>query len=102
VCKSEQPELFPSAILSQLEPTQFEKLFYAFDMEVNMFTNQPAPFVHKVHAENGTITLSRCPQCGVLVAAGTVEKYLAIAEAVHKCRMMNAPRLTPQDLRRLS
>jgi ribosomal protein L32 len=71
-------------------------------MEVNMFTNQAAPFVHKVHAENGAITLSRCPQCGVLVAAGTVEKYVAIAEAVHKCRMMNAPRLTPQDLRRLS
>jgi hypothetical protein len=71
-------------------------------MEVNMFTNDPVPFVHKVHAENGTITVSRCPQCGVLVAAGTVEKYLAIAEAVHKCRMMNAPRLTPEDLRRLS
>ena len=87
---------------SQLEPTQFAKLFCAFDMEVNMFTNQPVPFVHKVHPENGTITLSRCPQCGVLVAAGTVEKYLAIAEAVHKCQMVSAPRLTPEDLRRLS
>jgi hypothetical protein len=93
---------FRQLFCSQLEPTQFEKLFYAFDVEVNMFTNQPVPFVHKVHAENGTITLSRCPQCGVLVAAGTVEKYLAIAEAVHKCRMMNAPRLKPEDLRRFS
>jgi len=67
-----------------------------------MFTNHPVLFVHKVHPENGTITVSRCPQCGVLVAAGTVAKYLAIAEAVHKCRMMNAPHRTPEDLRRLS
>ena len=71
-------------------------------MEVNMFTNQPAPFMHKVHPENGTITVSRCQQCGVLVAAGTVDKYLAIAEAIHKCRTMDAPHLTPEDLRRLS
>jgi len=67
-----------------------------------MFTNQPVPFVHKVHPENGSITVSCCRQCGVLVAAGTVKKYLAIAEAVHKCRMMNTPRLTPADLHRLS
>ena len=66
-----------------------------------MFTNQLVPFLHKVHPENGTITVSRCPQCGVLVAAGTVEKYLAIAEAIHKCRTMNTPHLTPEDLRRL-
>lgn len=67
-----------------------------------MYTNRPVRFVHRVHPENGTIALSRCPQCGVLVAAVTVEKYLAIAEAVHKCQMMNSPHLTPEDLRRLS
>ena len=67
-----------------------------------MFTNQPVPFVHKVHPENGTITVSRCPQCGVLVAAATKDQFLAIAEAVHKCQMMNSPHLTPEDLRRLS
>jgi len=67
-----------------------------------MLTNDLVPFVHKVHAENGTITVSCCRQCGVLVAAGTVKKYLAIAEAVHTCRMMNTPRLAPADLHRLS
>lgn len=85
----------------QFEPTQFAELFYAFNLEVDMFTNQPVPFVHKVHPENGTITMSRCPQCGVLVGAGTVAKYLAIAEAVHKCRLMDWPHLKPEDMRRL-
>jgi hypothetical protein len=50
-----------------------------------MGTNQRFPFVRQVHHENKTITVSRCLQCGALVAAGTENKYLAIAEAVHKC-----------------
>ncbi len=66
-----------------------------------MVTSQRFPFVHQVHPGKNTITESRCPQCGVLVAAGTQDKYLAIAEAVHKCRMISAPRLTPEDLKRL-
>jgi hypothetical protein len=37
----------------------------------------------------------------VLVAAGTEDKYLAIAEAVHKCRTITAPHLTQEDLTRL-
>jgi hypothetical protein len=66
-----------------------------------MVTSQRFPFVHQVHHANNTITESRCPKCGVLVAAGTEDKYLAIAEAVHKCRMISAPRLTREDLKRL-
>ena len=66
-----------------------------------MSTNQRFLFVHLVHPGNHTITLSRCPRCGVLVAAGTADKYLAIAEAVHNCRVITAPHLTQEDLRRL-
>jgi hypothetical protein len=66
-----------------------------------MGTNQRFPFVHQVHHTNKTITVSHCPHCGALVAAGTENKYLAIAEAVHKCRMVSAPRLTQGDLRHL-
>jgi hypothetical protein len=50
-----------------------------------MSTNQPFTFVHQVHAENKTITESHCLLCGVLVAASPQDKYLAIAESVHKC-----------------
>ncbi len=50
-----------------------------------MSTNQLFPFVHHIHVENNTITESHCLLCGVLVAGGTQDKYLAIAEAVHKC-----------------
>ena len=66
-----------------------------------MFTSQRVQFVHQVRPENNTITVSHCPQCGVLVAAGSKDKSLAIAEAVHKCRTISAPRLTQEDLRRL-
>lgn len=76
------------------------ELFCAFYMEVSMFTGQPLQFVHQVYPGNHTITESHCPQCGVLVAAATEDKYLAIAEAVHKCRAINAPRLTREDLSR--
>lgn len=67
-----------------------------------MFTSQPLQFVHKVHPGNDTITESRCHECGVLVAAATEDKYLAIAEAVHKCSTISAPRLTRDDLRRFN
>jgi hypothetical protein len=66
-----------------------------------MVTSQRFTFVHQVHHANNIITESRCPQCGVLVAAGTEDKYLAIAESVHKCRMIGVPRLTRDDLKRL-
>jgi phage FluMu protein Com len=69
-------------------------------MEASMFPNQPFQFVRQVYRANDTITESRCPQCGVLIAAATEDKYLAIAEAVHKCRTINAPRLTREDLGR--
>jgi hypothetical protein len=72
-----------------------------FDMQVNMSTNRGIPFVHQVHPGNNAITESHCPQCGILVAGGTADKYLAIAEAVHKCRMISAPRITQEDLSRL-
>jgi hypothetical protein len=62
-----------------------------------MFTGQPFQFVHQIHSGNETITESR-PQCGVLIAAATEDKYLAIAEAVHKCPTISAPRLTRNDL----
>ena len=65
-----------------------------------MFTGQPLQFVHQAHSGNETITESRCHQCGVLVAAATEDKYLAIAEAIHKCPTINAPRLTRDDLSR--
>jgi hypothetical protein len=65
-----------------------------------MFTSQPLQFVHQVYPGNHTITESRCPQCGVMVAAATKDKYLAIAEAVHKCRTIDVPRLTRDDLGR--
>lgn len=76
------------------------ELFCAFWMEVNMFTGQPFQFVHQVYPGNDTITESRCHQCGVLVAAAAEDKYLAIAEAVHKCRTISAPHLTRDDLSR--
>ena len=66
-----------------------------------MFLNQPFAFVHQPYPDNHAITESRCPKCHVLVAAGTQDKYLAIAEAVHKCRMITLPRLTHEDLTRL-
>jgi phage FluMu protein Com len=66
-----------------------------------MFTSQSFQFVHQVYPGNDTITESRCPQCGVLIAAATDDKYLAIAESAHKCRMINAPRLKHEDLSRL-
>jgi hypothetical protein len=65
-----------------------------------MFIGQPLQFVHQVYPGNHTITESHCPQCGALVAAATDDKYLAIAEAVHKCRTISAPRLTREDLTR--
>jgi hypothetical protein len=70
-------------------------------MEVSMFTSQTLQFVHQVYPGNDTITESRCPQCGVLIAAATDDKYLAIAESAHKCRVMSAPRLRHEDLSRL-
>jgi hypothetical protein len=66
-----------------------------------MFTSQPLQFVHQVYPGNQAITESHCSQCCVLVAAGAEDKYLAIAEAVHKCRIINAPRLTREDVTRL-
>jgi hypothetical protein len=52
-----------------------------------MATNQLFPFVHYSHVDNKTITKSHCVLCGVLVAGGTADKFLAIAEAAHKCPM---------------
>jgi len=66
-----------------------------------MFTSQPLQFVHQVYPGNQAIIESHCSQCCVLVAAGAEDKYLAIAEAVHKCRIINAPRLTREDVTRL-
>ena len=66
-----------------------------------MFTSQRLRFVRQVHPGNKKITESRCTQCSVVVVGGTQDKYLSIAEAVHKCRMISAPRLTRNDLSRL-
>lgn len=66
-----------------------------------MFTNQPVSFVHEAYPGNRAIIESRCPKCYELVAAGTEDKYLAIAEAAHKCRTITAPHLTQEDLIRL-
>ncbi len=66
-----------------------------------MSTRQPLRFLHQAYPGNHAITESRCPQCCVLVAAGADDKYLAIAEAVHKCRIINAPRLTGADFTHL-
>jgi len=66
-----------------------------------MFLNQPFVFVHQPYPGNHAITESHCPQCHVLVAAGTKDKYLAMAEAVHKCRTITLPHLTQEDLTRL-
>jgi len=66
-----------------------------------MFTNQPFSFVHQAYPGNHAIIESRCPKCRVLVAAGTEDTYLAIAEAVHKCRTITVPQLTQKDLIRL-
>ncbi len=53
-----------------------------------MSTTYLFPFVHHFRAENSTITESHCLLCGALIAGGTEDKYLAIAEAAHKCPMM--------------
>jgi hypothetical protein len=53
-----------------------------------MSTTQSSPFAHHFHGDNETITESHCLLCGVLIAGGTEDKYLAIAEAAHKCPMM--------------
>jgi len=66
-----------------------------------MFTGQPLQFVHQVYPGNDTITESRCPHCGVLIAAATNDKYLALTESAHKCRVISAPRLRHEDLSRL-
>ena len=66
-----------------------------------MSTSQHPLFVHQVYLGRNAIVESYCRQCGVLVAGGTKDKYLAIAEAVHRCRLMSAPRLTSKDLFRL-
>lgn len=50
-----------------------------------MSITQSFLFFHQFHAENKTITESHCLLCGALVAGGTQDKYLAIAEAAHKC-----------------
>jgi len=56
-----------------------------------MSATQPFPFVHHCRAGNNTITESYCLLCGVLVAGGTKDKYLAIAEAAHKCQDDGSP-----------
>lgn len=56
-----------------------------------MSTSQRFPFVRQVHPANRKITESHCLQCHVLVGGGTQDKYLAIVEAVHKCRMISSP-----------
>jgi hypothetical protein len=53
-----------------------------------MSATQLFPFVHNSHADNKTITESHCLLCGTLIAGGTADKYLAIAEAAHKCPMV--------------
>jgi hypothetical protein len=63
-----------------------------------MSTSQHPLFMHQEYPGRNAIVASYCRQCGVLVAGGTKDKYLAIAEAVHKCRFMSAPRLTRKDL----
>jgi hypothetical protein len=57
-----------------------------------MSETQLFPFVHHIHADNKTITESHCLLCGVLVAGGTANKFLAIAEAAHKCPMLETQR----------
>ncbi len=66
-----------------------------------MFPSQSFQFVHQAYSANDTKIESHCPQCGALAAAAPDDKYLAIAEAVHKCRTISAPRLTRDDLSRL-
>jgi hypothetical protein len=63
-----------------------------------MSTSQHPLFMHQEHLGCNAIVASYCRQCGVLVAGGTKDKYLAIAEAVHKCRLISTPRLTRKDL----
>ena len=57
-----------------------------------MSVTQSFPFLHQFHADNKAITESFCSLCGVLVAGGTQDKYLAIAEAAHKCPMVEEQR----------
>jgi len=52
-----------------------------------MSTVQSFPFVHYAHAGNKTLTESHCSLCGMLIAASPQKKYLAVAEAAHKCPM---------------
>ena len=102
LCKSEQPGPCKSGTLYQAINLPYLGLVLApSTWEVSMFTNQPFSFVHQAYPDNLAITQSHCPQCHMLVAAGTEDKYLAIAEAVHKCRTITAPHLTQGDLTRL-
>jgi len=66
-----------------------------------MCISRPLQFVHHVYSANTAIRKSHCSRCCVLVAAATKDKFLAIAEAVHKCRIISVPRLTNKDLTRL-
>jgi hypothetical protein len=74
--------------LSLLE-NQYLKLSSPFVyLEAKMSEAQRFPFVHYSRGDNKTITESHCLLCGVLVAGGTANKFLAIAEAAHKCPMV--------------
>ena len=66
-----------------------------------MPTSQLTSFVRQVHPGNTAIIESYCLRCGVLVAGGTEDKYLAMAEAAHKCWRISAPHVTQEDLKYL-
>ena len=42
-------------------------------------------FLHTPTAANMLLVESQCKDCGNLIAAGTQDKYLAIAELAHHC-----------------
>jgi hypothetical protein len=46
---------------------------------------QPKRFLHTPVAANSLLIESQCKDCGNLVAAGALDKYLAIAEFAHHC-----------------
>jgi hypothetical protein len=46
---------------------------------------QPKRFLHTLISPNSLLIQSQCENCGTLIAAGTFDKYLAIAEFAHRC-----------------
>jgi hypothetical protein len=84
LCKSEQL-IFSHQVLSfhLRSSAQYGAVPSLQTGVLNMFS-QTLQFVHQIYPGNDTITESRCPQCGVQIAAATQDNYLVIAEAAAK------------------